>query len=120
MGYTEERSTNDITKTVSCKDSLLPPPQASSHHPAVEEMVGCPASPVKPTSELIPPQSNPTPHHSDEHMDLFTSLFNEHQLNDPIDTYSLHSPLTKLDQDWDYDWLLLLNDMCNVTDPVCY
>ena len=80
-------------------------------------MVGCPASPVEPTPELIP-QS--TSHHSDEHTNLFTSLFNEHQLNDPIDPYSLHSPLTELDQDWDYDWSSLLSDMYNVMDPVCH
>ena len=74
---------------------------------------------MEPTSELTPQSSN-TAYHN-EHTDLFTSLFNEHQLEDLMDPYSLHAPLTKqLDQDWDYDWSSLLSDMCNVTDPVCY
>ena len=71
------------------------------------------------TSELIP-QSDTTPHCSDEHTDLFTSLFNEHHLNDLIDPYSFESPATELDQDWNYDWSSLLNDAFNVTDPVCF
>lgn len=73
---------------------------------------------MEPTPELKP-QSDLTQHH-DDHTDLFTALFNEHQLNDPVDSYGMYSPLSELDQEWDYDWSSLLNDMCNVTDPVCY
>ena len=119
LGYTEENSTSDIAKTVPCESSLPPPPQTSSHCLTVEEMVGCPAGPVESTSELIP-QLNPTPHHSEEHTDLFTSLLNEHHLDDLIDPYSFNSPATELDQDWNFDWSSLLNDAFNVTGPVCY
>ena len=116
LGYTEESGTNGFTETVPCGEDSLSLPQPSSH-PAAEEMVGCPAKPVEPTSELI----NNTPHHNDRHMDLFTSLFNDHYLNDLVDPCSLNSPLTELDQEWDYDWSSLLDDMYNtVSDPLCY
>ena len=116
LGYTEENSTNIVTKTVLYKDNFSSPQQPS--YSVAEEMVGCTTSPVEPTMELIPP-SNFIPHHN-EHTDLLSSLFNEHQLNDPVDPFSLHSPLTELDQDWDCDWSSLLSDVYGVTNPVCY
>jgi len=116
LGYTEENGTNGIIQTISCKDNFSSPQSPS--YPVAEEMVGHSTSRVEPTLELTP-QSNLAPHHN-EHTDLLSSLFNEHQLNDPIDPFGMHSPLTELDQEWDYNWSSLLSDVYSVTDPVCY
>lgn len=88
-----------ITKAIPGKDILLPllHPPSSLCHPVAAEV----ACPVEPTFELKP-QSSVISHHK-EHTDLFTPLCHEHQLNDPMDPCSLQSPLTDLDQHWDFD-----------------
>ena len=69
---------------------------------------------MEPTEEL---NLHTLQHHTtNTHDDLFTSLFKEHQLDIPADSFKLNSPAaTSMDDTWEYDWTGLLSD---VMDPL--